>query len=137
MLIRNQAYPTEHGLYASCLPPHRTIGPSQATPSLLIGVVLSPRTDMWGAVTNTGYDSMPTSLGIARTQIHCLRQGSVADKPRTSRCPSVSVADITDCECATSPAKSKYYAIFFNIFSSSIENYHLQYSTRVKPYRLL
>ena len=31
-----------------------TIGPSQATPSLLIDVVLNPLTDMWGAVTNTG-----------------------------------------------------------------------------------
>ena len=55
-----------------------------------------------GGVTNTSYDGMLTSLGIVRTQIHCLGQGSVADKPRTSQCPSMSVADITD--CATSPA---------------------------------
>ena len=52
---------------------------------------------MWGAVTNTGKNSMPTSLGIVRTLIHCLRWGSVADKPRTAWYPSVSVADITDC----------------------------------------
>ena len=58
---------------------------------------------MWGAVTNTGYDGMPTSLGIVQMQIHCLGRGSVADKPPTSQCPSVSVADITD--CANSPAK--------------------------------
>ena len=81
-----------------------TIGPSQATLPLLIDVVLSPHTVMWGVVTNTGYDSMPISLGIVRMQIHCLWQGSVT-KQHTSwcpRCPSVSVADITD--CATSPA---------------------------------
>ena len=54
----------------------------------------------WGS--NTGYDNMPTSLGIVQTQIHCLGQGSVADKPHTSQCPSMSVADITD--CTTSPA---------------------------------
>ena len=33
--------------------------------------------------------------------IHCLGRGSVVDKPHTSQCPSLSVADITD--CATSP----------------------------------
>ena len=71
-------------------------------PSLLIVVVLSPCTDMWGAVINTGYNGMTTSLCIVRTLIHCLGQGSMADKPSTSRCPSVSVADITD--CVTSPA---------------------------------
>ena len=38
---------------------------------------------MWGAVTNTSYDGMPTSLGIVRGQIQCLCQGSVADKPST------------------------------------------------------
>ena len=76
----------------------------QATPSLLIGVVLSPRTDMWGAVTNTGYDGMPTSLGIVQTLIQSLGRRSAADKLRvhTSQCSSVSVADITD--SATSPA---------------------------------
>ena len=52
---------------------------------------------MWVAVTNTGYDSMSTSLGIVRTLIHGLGQGSVADKPHTSRFPCMSVADITDC----------------------------------------
>ena len=40
---------------------------SLAIPSLLLGVVLSPRTDMWGADTNTGYKGTPTSLGIVRT----------------------------------------------------------------------
>ena len=50
--------------------------------------VLSPRTDMWGVVTNTSHNGMPTYLGIVRKLIHCLRQGSVADKPHTSRCPS-------------------------------------------------
>ena len=49
-----------------------------------------------------GYNGIPTSLGIVRTLIHCLGRGPVADKPCTSRYPSVSVADITD--CATSPA---------------------------------
>ena len=71
-----------------------TIGPSQAVPSLLLGVVHiipSPCTDMWGEVTNTSYNSMPTSLGIMRMLISCLGWGSMADKPRTSRCPSVSV----------------------------------------------
>ena len=42
-----------------------------------------------------------------QTLIHCLGQGSMADKPctmySTSQCPSLSVADITD--CATSPAR--------------------------------
>ena len=50
-----------------------TIGPSQATPSLLIGVVLSSSPDMWGVVTNTSYNGTPTSLGIVPTLIHCLR----------------------------------------------------------------
>ena len=57
---------------------------------------------MWGAVTNTVYNGMPTSLGLVQTQLHCLGRGSMADKPRTSQCPSVSVADIID--CTTSPA---------------------------------
>ena len=52
---------------------------------------------MWGAVTNTGYDGMPTSLGTVRTLIHCLGQGSMTDKPSTFRCTSMSVADIKDC----------------------------------------
>ena len=84
-----------------------TIGPSQAIPSLLIGVVLSPRIDMWGTFTNTGYIGMPTSLGMVWTLIHCHRWGSLTDKPRTriSQCPSMSVADITD--CATSPTTVK------------------------------
>ena len=69
----------------------RTIGPSRAIPSLLKGVVLSSRTYMRGAITNTSYSGMPTSLGIVRTLIHCLRRGSLADKPRTSWCPCVSV----------------------------------------------
>ena len=59
---------------------------------------------MWGTVTNTSNDGMLTSFGIVWTQIHCLGQGSVADQPHTSRCPGVSVADITD--CATSPANN-------------------------------
>ena len=45
----------------------------------------------------TQYDGMTTSLGIVWTQIHCLRRR----KPCTSRCSSVSVADITN--CATNP----------------------------------
>ena len=73
-----------------------TIGPSQAILSLLIGVVFSPCTDMWGAVTNTGYNGMPTSLGIVWTLFHFLIRGSVADKIITSQYSSVSVADITD-----------------------------------------
>ena len=56
---------------------------------------------MWGAVTNTGYNGMPTSLGLVCRLIHCLRWGSVADKPRTSRCTIVSVGDITDCATST------------------------------------
>ena len=67
------------------------IGPSQATLSLQIGVVLSACTDMWGAVTNTGYNSMPTSLGKVWKLIQCLKQGSVADKPPlTSQYPDIS-----------------------------------------------
>ena len=59
---------------------------------------------MWEAVTvtNTGYNSMPTSLGIVRMLIHCLLQETATNKLRTSQCPSLSVADITD--CANSPA---------------------------------
>ena len=59
---------------------------------------------MWEAVTvtNTGYNSMPTSLGIVRMLIHCLLRGTATNKLRTSQCPSVSVAGITD--CANSPA---------------------------------
>ena len=88
---------------------NHTIGPSQAIPSLLIGIVLSPRTDMCGAVTNTGYYGMPTSLGIVQMLIHCLGRGSMADNPHTSQYPSMSVADITD--CATSPAKILLYVL--------------------------
>ena len=33
--------------------------------------------------------------------IHCFRRVPMTDKPRTSRCPGLSVADITN--CATSP----------------------------------
>ena len=43
--------------------------------------------------------------------ISSLGQESVADKPCTSRCPSVSVADITD--CATSPAEYPLLVFFF------------------------
>ena len=32
------------------------------TLSLLIGDELSPHTDMWGPITNTGFDGMPTFL---------------------------------------------------------------------------
>ena len=98
-----EAFPTEHGLYALSLPPY-TIGPSQATPSLLIGVVqyYHHAHICGGQLATPGYDGMPTSLFIVLTQIHYLGGGSVADKPRTSQCSSVSVADITD--CATSPA---------------------------------
>ena len=49
---------------------------------------------------------MPTSLGIVRTLIRGLGRVSVADKPRTSRCPRGSVADITDCD--TSPAACQF-----------------------------
>ena len=58
---------------------------------------------MWGG----GYqhrlysNGMPTSLGLVCRLIHCLRWGSVADKPRTSRCTIVSVGDITDCATST------------------------------------
>jgi hypothetical protein len=37
-----------------------------------------------GEVTNTGYKSMPASLGLMRPQIQAFEQGSVVDKPRTS-----------------------------------------------------
>ena len=61
--------------------------------------MLNRKFQKWGRlpVTNTGYDGMTTSLGIVWTQIHCLRRR----KPCTSRCSSVSVADITN--CATNP----------------------------------
>ena len=36
---------------------------------------------MWGAITNTGYNGMPASLGLVL--IHCLGQRSIADKLRT------------------------------------------------------
>ena len=64
--------------------------------------IITEGTDMCGAVTIIGYNTMPTSLGIVQTVIHCLGRGSLADKPRASLYPSVSVADITD--CATTPA---------------------------------
>ena len=51
---------------------------------------------MWGVFTNTGYNDMPTSLGIVWMLINFIRRGSVADKPRSSRCPSVSEADCID-----------------------------------------
>ena len=88
--LQSQAYPTEHGLPVLELAT-APLGQVElhSISSLQIGVVLSPRTDMWGAVTNTGYISMPTSLGIVRTLIHCLGQGSMADKPRTIVHPSV------------------------------------------------
>ena len=91
---------------------------------MLIGVVLSPRTDIWGAVTNTGYNGMPTSFGFMRTLIRCLRQGSLADKLRTSRCPSVSVADITD--CTTSPTVNIFERILYADF---LEGSHLSTET--------
>jgi hypothetical protein len=47
-----------------------------------VGVVLSPQTG--GEVTNTGYESMPASLGLMRSQIQAFDLGSVVDKPRTS-----------------------------------------------------
>ena len=56
-----------------------------------------------GGVTNTGYNGMPIPLGIVRTLIHCLGQGSAADKPCTSAYPGMSVVDISD--YSTSPAK--------------------------------
>ena len=76
--------------------------PSQKTKDLLEknkepipNPVLSPRTDMWGAVTNTGYNGMPTSLGRVQTLIHCsdedLVQTSHVHSYSTSWCPSVSV----------------------------------------------
>jgi hypothetical protein len=50
--------------------------------SFLVGVVLSPQTG--GEVNNTGYESMPASLGLMRPQIQAFEQGSVVDKPCTS-----------------------------------------------------
>ena len=66
---------------------------------------------MWivGAVTNTGYDGMPHGGHISK--LRSLERGSVADKPHTSCCPSVSVADIT--ACATSPARFLNLLIIF------------------------
>jgi hypothetical protein len=43
---------------------------------------LSPK--IGGEITNTGYESMPASLGLMRPQIQVFEQGSVVDKPRTS-----------------------------------------------------
>ena len=73
----------------------------------------------WGRLPT--YDGMPISLGIVQMLIHSLRWGSVADKPRTSWCPSVSVADITD--CATSPTliycRYKEPNVIEKVFSSA------------------
>ena len=113
-------YPTEHGLYAlSPLLPGlelmtAPIGPSWATSPLLIGVVLSLHREMWVGVTNISYDSRLTSLGIVWMQIHCIGRGSVANKSRTSRCPSVSVSDIT--YCATSPTFQKMLLFFYAVY---------------------
>ena len=57
---------------------------------------------MWGrlpthnydGMPTQGYDSMPTSFGIVQMLIHGFELGSVAGKPCTSQCPSVSVADM-------------------------------------------
>ena len=57
---------------------------------------------MCKAVTNTGYDGMPTSLVIVQMLICSLGWGSAADKLHTSQCLCISVADVTD--CASSPA---------------------------------
>ena len=56
-----------------------TISPSQATLITRICAVLSPRTDMWGAVTNTGYNGIPTSLGIVQMLIHEMRENGTID----------------------------------------------------------
>ena len=66
---------------------------------------------MWivGAVTNTGYDGMPHGGHISK--LRSLERGSVADKPHTFCCPSVSVVDIT--ACATSPARFLNLLIIF------------------------
>ena len=71
-----------------------------------------------GAVTNTSYNSMPTPLGTLQTKIHCRRRGSVADKPCTFRCPSVSEAVITD--CATSPAGGAKKFITLNVHLNKV-----------------
>ena len=59
----------------------RTNGPLV---KLLYTIIFTRSTEMWGAVTNSGYDGMPTSLAIVRILIHGLGQGSMADKPSTS-----------------------------------------------------
>ena len=59
----------------------RTNGPIV---KLLYTIIFTRSTEMWGAVTNSGYDGMPTSLAIVRILIHGLGQGSMADKPSTS-----------------------------------------------------
>ena len=46
---------------------------------------------MWEAVTNASYNGVPTYLGIVQMLIHHLGQAMYI------QCPSVSVADITDC----------------------------------------
>ena len=81
-----------------------TFGPSQDTLPLLIVLIYPQCTDLLGVVTNTGYNSMPTSLHSADAN-PLFRRGSVVtvDKPRASRSPSMLVADITD--CATSPSR--------------------------------
>ena len=84
---------------------------------------------------------MPTSLGIVQMQIHCLGPGSVAEKPHTSRCPAVSVADITD--WATSPALQILFTTpcisavnNYNFVWSVLYNQHYYYSKKIFVPRL-
>jgi hypothetical protein len=80
--------PTVYSLYAlnPLLPglepriPQSTL--AKAMQSFLVGVVLSPQTG--GEVTNTGYESMPASLGLMWPQIQAFKQCSVLEKPCTS-----------------------------------------------------
>jgi hypothetical protein len=51
--------------------------------SFLVGVVFSPQTG--GEVTNTGYESMPASLDLVRSQIQAFEQSSVVDKPHCKK----------------------------------------------------
>jgi hypothetical protein len=55
--------------------------------SFLVGVVLSPQTG--GEVTNTGYESMPTSLGLMRPQLGLLnKERSMLVAPNSLRIPN-------------------------------------------------
>ena len=91
-----------HSLHALSPPPPgfelatAPLGLAKHDTDIGIGAVLSPRTDMWGAVTSASYECGSTFLAIMWTLIRDLGRGSVADKPRTSRCPIPPIAELQD-----------------------------------------